>query len=421
MTDDHGDPISYQALQRGTPIFSSDDRQLGTVERAIDNPKEHIFDGIVMIAGDRHVWVDAPEVARITERRVTLTIDAAGGRRANGLRAGSPRVQRQRARRAAQPLLRGRLEAALTRGAGRPAAAVAHSSASQVSAASATWTQTISAGPSSAYWIPPTAPWAAIRTAATATGALHVGGRTAAAQQDEDGDDRDAEHGREPPVLVDRPVERAEPLPLQAVDRVARPGAAGVRPRRGRGGAEEDRERAEREQGAHRPHARAVEHARPLARLVARAPGQRDGGHEDQHRERVVAHDEAGREVVADREAAEHGLADDAQRQQHADPREVAAERPPPERQRARRDGGEPDEAGDQPVAVLDPGVRLERRRDAAVALGPVRAAEPGAGQADRRAREDDQRQRDERDLGDALVGAGGERREPAATCEAEG
>ena len=77
MTDDHGDPISYQALQRGTPIFSADDRELGTVERAIDNPKEHIFDGIVMIAGDRHVWVDAPEVARITERRVTLTIDAA--------------------------------------------------------------------------------------------------------------------------------------------------------------------------------------------------------------------------------------------------------------------------------------------------------------------------------------------------------
>jgi len=76
MTDDHGDPISYQSLQRGTPIFSADDRQLGTVERAIDNPKEHIFDGIVMIAGDRHVWVDAPEVARITERRVTLTIDA---------------------------------------------------------------------------------------------------------------------------------------------------------------------------------------------------------------------------------------------------------------------------------------------------------------------------------------------------------
>ena len=76
MTDDHGDPISYQALQRGTPIVSTDDEELGTVERVIDNPKEHIFDGIVMKAGDRHLWVDAPEVARITERRVTLTIDA---------------------------------------------------------------------------------------------------------------------------------------------------------------------------------------------------------------------------------------------------------------------------------------------------------------------------------------------------------
>lgn len=76
MTDDHGDPISYQALQRGTPIFSSDEHELGTVERAIDNPKEHIFDGIVMTAAGRQIWVDAPEVARITERRVTLTIDA---------------------------------------------------------------------------------------------------------------------------------------------------------------------------------------------------------------------------------------------------------------------------------------------------------------------------------------------------------
>ena len=76
MIDDHGDPISYHALRRGTPIFSSDDQELGTVERAIDNPKEHIFDGIVMNAGTRQLWVDAPEVARITERRVTLTIDA---------------------------------------------------------------------------------------------------------------------------------------------------------------------------------------------------------------------------------------------------------------------------------------------------------------------------------------------------------
>jgi hypothetical protein len=77
MSEDHGDPISYQALRPGTPVVSSDGRQLGAVERVMDNPKEHIFDGIVMRAGERRLWVDAPEVAHIAERRVTLTIDAA--------------------------------------------------------------------------------------------------------------------------------------------------------------------------------------------------------------------------------------------------------------------------------------------------------------------------------------------------------
>ena len=101
--------------------MSSDDLELGTVERVIDNTKEHIFDGIVMRTDDGLLWVDAPEVARIAERRVTLTIDAAtAAQRANGLRAGSPRVPRQRARRAAQPLLRRRLEAALTPAPGGP-------------------------------------------------------------------------------------------------------------------------------------------------------------------------------------------------------------------------------------------------------------------------------------------------------------
>ena len=76
MTDDHGDPIAYTALQTSTHIFSSDDVELGTVERVIENKKEHIFDGIVMRTGNGLRWVDAPEVARITERRVTLTIDA---------------------------------------------------------------------------------------------------------------------------------------------------------------------------------------------------------------------------------------------------------------------------------------------------------------------------------------------------------
>jgi hypothetical protein len=47
------------------------------VDRVLDNEREHIFDGIVMRASDGgERFVDAPEVARITEQRVTLSIDA---------------------------------------------------------------------------------------------------------------------------------------------------------------------------------------------------------------------------------------------------------------------------------------------------------------------------------------------------------
>ena len=57
-------------------MFTRDGVELGTVHRVQDNAREHIFDGIVVATGDGRVFVDAPEVARITERRVTLTIDA---------------------------------------------------------------------------------------------------------------------------------------------------------------------------------------------------------------------------------------------------------------------------------------------------------------------------------------------------------
>ena len=87
---DHGDPIAYTALQRGTAIVSSDDLALGTVERVVDNPRENIFDGIVMRAGDRRVWVDAPEVARIYERRVVLTLDEKGAALLGDYEPGAP-------------------------------------------------------------------------------------------------------------------------------------------------------------------------------------------------------------------------------------------------------------------------------------------------------------------------------------------
>src|SRR3954447_17040862 len=76
MSDD-GHAISYKVLPRGTPVRSSDGIQVGTVRRVQDNVRENIFDGIVMDTPDGQRFVDAPEVARIAERGVTLTIDAA--------------------------------------------------------------------------------------------------------------------------------------------------------------------------------------------------------------------------------------------------------------------------------------------------------------------------------------------------------
>jgi hypothetical protein len=72
--DEH--QIGYKALPRGVPVHTSDGVQLGTVHRVLDNEREHIFDGIVVTTKDGRRFVDAPEVARITVSRVTLTIDA---------------------------------------------------------------------------------------------------------------------------------------------------------------------------------------------------------------------------------------------------------------------------------------------------------------------------------------------------------
>lgn len=78
MAIDDGVAVHYTALERGTPVYSSDEQLVGEVAEVLDNYREHIFDGLVIMtsAGDRR-FVDAPEVARTAERAVTLTIDAA--------------------------------------------------------------------------------------------------------------------------------------------------------------------------------------------------------------------------------------------------------------------------------------------------------------------------------------------------------
>ena len=71
---DDGHAISYKVLRRGTPVYGSDGVQVGTVRRVQDNARENIFDGIVVDTAKGRRFVDAPEVARVAERGVTLSI-----------------------------------------------------------------------------------------------------------------------------------------------------------------------------------------------------------------------------------------------------------------------------------------------------------------------------------------------------------
>jgi hypothetical protein len=66
--------IGYQVLPRGTPVEAADGTRVGTFDRAIHHAREHMLDGIVLRTDNGRFFVDAPEIARITNRRVILTI-----------------------------------------------------------------------------------------------------------------------------------------------------------------------------------------------------------------------------------------------------------------------------------------------------------------------------------------------------------
>jgi hypothetical protein len=76
MIDD-GRAVHYSEVPRGTPVYSSDEVEIGTVDRVMDNYQERILDGFVIHIPQLGLrFVDAPEVARTAERAVTLTISS---------------------------------------------------------------------------------------------------------------------------------------------------------------------------------------------------------------------------------------------------------------------------------------------------------------------------------------------------------
>jgi hypothetical protein len=78
MTDD-ADPIAYTALEKGTPVQTSDGRSFGTVEAVLDVEEVDVFDGIVVKTEDGVRFVDADHVGQIftTYVRTTLTSEEA--------------------------------------------------------------------------------------------------------------------------------------------------------------------------------------------------------------------------------------------------------------------------------------------------------------------------------------------------------
>jgi hypothetical protein len=75
---DDGHALHYSAVERGTPVYGSDEQLVGKVVTVLDNYREHILDGVVFETPDAvYRFVDAPEVGRTAERGVTLTIPAA--------------------------------------------------------------------------------------------------------------------------------------------------------------------------------------------------------------------------------------------------------------------------------------------------------------------------------------------------------
>jgi hypothetical protein len=109
VTNDEEHAIGYQALPRGVPVIAAGGEVVGTVHRVLDNAREHIFDGIVISTADGLRFVDAPEVARITNRRVLLTIDAQEAKALpeHGGTLGSVQTRAQRAGRRWRRRLRG--------------------------------------------------------------------------------------------------------------------------------------------------------------------------------------------------------------------------------------------------------------------------------------------------------------------------
>jgi hypothetical protein len=75
--DDEG-PVSWKTILAETPVFSSDDDEVGTVHEVLGSEQEDIFHGIVVRSGllGKDVVVVAQDVTGLGEKRIDLALSA---------------------------------------------------------------------------------------------------------------------------------------------------------------------------------------------------------------------------------------------------------------------------------------------------------------------------------------------------------
>jgi hypothetical protein len=78
---DEGQPISYQLLDDGVPVYCSEGKLLGVVASVLAEPAEDIFHGLLINTHDNGIrFVQASTIASLHEHGVELRIDSQAAR-----------------------------------------------------------------------------------------------------------------------------------------------------------------------------------------------------------------------------------------------------------------------------------------------------------------------------------------------------
>jgi len=84
LPEQPGLPISYEVLERGTAVYSSEGEQVGTVAHVLAAEEVDIFEGLVILehrGRSGHRFVEADDIGDMYERAVMLKLDRAAAER----------------------------------------------------------------------------------------------------------------------------------------------------------------------------------------------------------------------------------------------------------------------------------------------------------------------------------------------------